>query len=41
MENYPRLANVMDGISFMPPKNEQCTRFGLKIEQKEVSRIEK
>lgn len=41
MENYPGVATVMDGISFMMPWTEQCTRFGLKIEQKEVIRVEK
>lgn len=41
MENYPGVATVMDGISFMMPWTEQSTRFGLKIEQKEVIRVEK
>lgn len=41
MENYPGVATVTDGISFMAPWTEQSTRFGLKIEQKEVIRVEK
>lgn len=30
IENYPGVAQVMDGISFMAPWSEQCMRFGLK-----------
>ena len=41
MENYPGVATVMDGISFMAPWTEQCTRFGLKIEMKSVQNVEK
>lgn len=32
IENYPGVATVMDGISFMAPWSEQCMRFGLKHE---------
>ncbi|MBZ7986716.1 thioredoxin-disulfide reductase [Campylobacter canadensis] len=41
MENYPGVAQVMDGISFMAPWSEQCMRFGLKHEMKEVVRVSK
>ncbi|RQD68481.1 thioredoxin-disulfide reductase [Campylobacter hepaticus] len=39
IENYPGVAQVMDGISFMAPWNEQCMRFGLKHEMVEVQQI--
>ena len=32
MENYPGVAAVTDGMSFMAPWQEQCFRFGLKHE---------
>lgn len=41
MENYPGVAKVTDGMSFMEPWTEQCTRFGLKIQMENVERIEK
>ena len=41
IENYPGISIVTDGISFMAPWSEQCTRFGLKIEMKSVERVEK
>lgn len=41
MENYPGVPQVVDGISFMAPWTEQCTRFGLKIEMENAVRIEK
>lgn len=41
MENYPGVPQVVDGITFMAPWTEQCTRFGLKIEMENVTRIEK
>lgn len=41
MENYPGVPQVVDGISFMAPWTEQCTRFGLKIEMENVTRVEK
>lgn len=39
IENYPGVATVMDGISFMAPWNEQCMRFGLKHKMIEVKQI--
>lgn len=41
IENYPGVAQVMDGISFMSPWSEQCMRFGLKHEMIGVERVEK
>ncbi len=41
IENYPGISVVTDGISFMAPWSEQCTRFGLKIEMKSVERVVK
>ena len=41
IESYPGISVVTDGISFMAPWSEQCTRFGLKIEMKSVERVEK
>lgn len=41
MENYPGVAEVKDGISFMQPWTEQCTRFGLKIEMACVQKLNK
>lgn len=41
MENYPGVANVMDGLSFMQPWLEQCFRFGLKQESKKVVKVSK
>ncbi|MCR2088104.1 thioredoxin-disulfide reductase [Campylobacter upsaliensis] len=41
IENYPGVAQVMDGISFMAPWGEQCMRFGLKHEMVGVEKISK
>ena len=41
MENYPGVATVMDGMSFMAPWLEQCTRFGLKHEMVGVEKVAK
>lgn len=41
IENYPGVAQVLDGISFMAPWNEQCMRFGLKHEMIGVEQISK
>ena len=41
IENYPGVAQVMDGMSFMEPWNEQCMRFGLKHEMIAVEQISK
>ncbi|KRS44067.1 FAD-dependent oxidoreductase, partial [Campylobacter coli] len=41
IENYPGVAQVMDGISFMAPWSEQCMRFGLKHEMVGVEQISK
>lgn len=41
IENYPGVAQVMDGISFMSTWSEQCMRFGLKHEMIGVERVEK
>ena len=41
MENYPGVATVMDGMSFMAPWLEQCTRFGLKHEMAGVEKVAK
>lgn len=41
MENYPGVAEVKSGFDFMMPWQEQCFRFGLKHEMKEVVRVKK
>ena len=41
IENYPGVAQVMDGLSFMNPWNEQCMRFGLKHEMVGIERVSK
>ena len=41
IENYPGVAQVTDGISFMAPWGEQCMRFGLKHEMVGVEKISK
>ncbi|EMG7217839.1 thioredoxin-disulfide reductase [Campylobacter upsaliensis] len=41
IENYPGVAQVMDGISFMAPWSEQCMRFGLKHEMVGIEKISK
>lgn len=39
MENYPGVATILDGMSFMAPWQEQCFRFGLKHEMVFVERV--
>ncbi|WP_066389143.1 thioredoxin-disulfide reductase [Helicobacter himalayensis] len=41
IENYPGVKEVMSGLDFMQPWQEQCFRFGLKHEMSEVWRISK
>ena len=41
IENYPGVAQVVSGIDFMQPWQEQCFRFGLKHEMREVTRVSK
>lgn len=41
IENYPGIAQVLSGFDFMQPWQEQCFRFGLKSEQKNIERISK
>ena len=41
IENYPGVAQVMDGMSFMAAWNEQCMRFGLKHEMVGIERVSK
>lgn len=41
IENYPGVAQVVSGIDFMQPWQEQCFRFGLKHEMSEVTRVSK
>ena len=41
IENYPGVATIMDGLSFMQPWREQCFRFGLKQESKKVVKVVK
>ncbi len=41
IENYPGIAKVMSGMEFMEPWQEQCFRFGLKHEMKEIEQIKK
>ncbi|MGI0406868.1 thioredoxin-disulfide reductase [Helicobacter himalayensis] len=41
IENYPGVKEVMSGLDFMQPWQEQCFRFGLKHEMSEVERISK
>lgn len=41
IENYPGVATIMDGLSFMQPWLEQCFRFGLKQESKKVIKVVK
>lgn len=41
IENYPGVAAVTDGMSFMTPWNEQCMRFGLKHEMVGIERVSK
>lgn len=39
IENYPGIKEVQSGMEFMEPWSEQCFRFGLKHEMKEVEQI--
>jgi thioredoxin reductase (NADPH) len=41
IENYPGVTGEITGMDLMMPWPEQCQRFGLKHEMKEVSRVEK
>lgn len=41
IENYPGVKEIMSGMDFMQPWQEQCFRFGLKHEMVEVTRITK
>jgi len=41
IENYPGVAEVMSGMDFMDPWNEQCFRFGLTHEMTEVLQVNK
>ncbi len=41
IENYPGVAQVLSGVDFMQPWQEQCFRFGLKSDQKNIQRISK
>ncbi|CBG40233.1 thioredoxin-disulfide reductase [Helicobacter mustelae] len=41
IENYPGVKEILSGLDFMQPWQEQCFRFGLKHEMVEVERIEK
>jgi len=41
IENYPGVAKVLSGMEFMEPWQEQCFRFGLKHEMKEIEQIKK
>jgi len=41
IENYPGIKEVVTGMELMEPWPEQCMRFGLKHEMKEVTRVTK
>lgn len=41
MENYPGVAQVTDGMTFMMPWSEQSTRFGLEIRNDGVKKVRK
>ncbi|MCI7485288.1 MAG: thioredoxin-disulfide reductase [Helicobacter sp.] len=41
IENYPGVKEVISGLEFMEPWQEQCFRFGLQHEMSEISRISK
>lgn len=41
IENYPGVAQIVSGIDFMQPWQEQCFRFGLKHEMVEVAQVSK
>jgi thioredoxin reductase (NADPH) len=39
IENYPGIKKVVTGMELMEPWPEQCMRFGLKHEMKEITRV--
>lgn len=41
IENYPGVSQVMSGLDFMQPWQEQCFRFGLTHNMSEVKRVAK
>jgi len=41
IENYPGIKEVVTGMELMEPWPEQCMRFGLKHDMKEVTRVTK
>ena len=41
IENYPGIKEVVSGLELMKPWPEQCMRFGLRHEMKEVKRVSK
>ena len=41
IENYPGIKEVVTGMELMEPWPEQCMKFGLKHEMKEVTRVSK
>lgn len=41
IENYPGVKEILSGLDFMQPWQEQCFRFGLKHEMVEVQRVSK
>lgn len=41
IENYPGVKEVLSGLDFMQPWQEQCFRFGLKHQMNEVSKVSK
>lgn len=41
IENYPGVKDIVSGMEFMQPWQEQCFRFGLRHEMSEVTRVSK
>ncbi|WP_441698417.1 FAD-dependent oxidoreductase, partial [Helicobacter pylori] len=41
IENYPGVKEVVSGLDFMQPWQEQCFRFGLKHEMSAIQRVSK
>lgn len=41
IENYPGVKDIVSGMEFMEPWQEQCFRFGLKHDMNEVMRVSK
>ncbi len=41
IENYPGVTEVVSGMELMEKWPEQCSRFGLKVENKAVIRVSK